>query len=198
MARTIASSLADLIYATSNNSNTDPSEVYPFYAVEALFYDGSNATPSRPLRLWTGIGDRTINSETYTGTGSLLTVDGLEEVADLKATNATITLSGLDSTILTHALTEPYQGRTCNIYFGVTNTTSVLPMFTGFMDVMQIEDTPEGSTITMSIESKLVLLERPNVVRHTKAYHQSLTGNSTDTFFNYLVSLQDKEIIWGR
>lgn len=198
MARSISSSLADLLYATSNNSNTDPSEVYPFYAVEAMFYDATNATPSRPLRLWTGVGDRTIDSNTYTGTGSLLTIDGLQEVADLTATSATVTLSGLDSTILTHALEEPYQGRKCTIYFGTTNTTSVLPVFSGFMDVMTINDTPEGSTISLTIESKLILLERPNVIRHTQDYHKSLTGNSTDIFFDYLVTLQDKEIIWGR
>ena len=56
MSRTINSSLLTALTG---------SVVEPFYAVE-LFFD------SETLRLWTGIGDRTINSNTYLGTGSLL------------------------------------------------------------------------------------------------------------------------------
>jgi hypothetical protein len=51
-------------------------EVQPFYAVELLFDSGA-------VRLWTGYGDRTINSQTYVAAGTLLNIQGLGEVADL-------------------------------------------------------------------------------------------------------------------
>jgi hypothetical protein len=60
-------------------------EVQPFYAVEMAFDSGT-------VRLWTGYGDRTINSETYVGAGSLLNIQGLGEVADLSAKAITISL----------------------------------------------------------------------------------------------------------
>ncbi len=52
--------------------------VEPYYAIELLFDNG-------PVRLWTGIGDRTVNSNTYTGTGALLSVGPADEVNDLSA-----------------------------------------------------------------------------------------------------------------
>ena len=78
--------------------------VEPYYAVELFFDNGT-------LRFWTGIGDRTIDSNTYTGTGSLLSVGPSEEVSDLSAKSMSLTLTGLDSSIISLALQEPYQRR---------------------------------------------------------------------------------------
>jgi hypothetical protein len=86
-------------------------EVQPFYAVEMLFDSGA-------VRLWTGYGDRTINSETYVGAGTLLNIEGLAEVADLSAKAITISLSGIAGELVSLALQEPYQRRVCRVYFG--------------------------------------------------------------------------------
>mgnify|MGYP006230226261 FL=1 len=51
-------------------------EIEPFYAVKMAF-------PTATLYLWTGYGDKTINSETYIGSGNLLSIDGLAEASDL-------------------------------------------------------------------------------------------------------------------
>lgn len=59
-----------------------------YYAVE-LFFDGGT------VRVWTGVGDKVINGNTYTGTGSLLGISGLEENDDLSSPGVNITLSGL-------------------------------------------------------------------------------------------------------
>ena len=77
----------------------DADQIEPFYAVDLAFETAN-------VRLWTGYGDKTINSNTYTGSGSLLTIEGLEEASDLSARGTTLTLSGISSTILTYALTE--------------------------------------------------------------------------------------------
>ena len=45
-------------------------DVEAFIAVDLSF-------DSEDLRLWTGLGDKTINSETFTGAGNLIGIQGL-------------------------------------------------------------------------------------------------------------------------
>ena len=73
------------------------------------------------LFLYTGLGTITIGSDTYTGVGSLLNFSNVEESADIGAKSVSITLSGVPSTNLSLALTEPYQGREVTILFGIRN-----------------------------------------------------------------------------
>lgn len=163
--------------------------VQPFYAIELLF-------DTAPVRLWTGYGDRTIDGDTYTGSGGLLGISGLEEAGDLSAKGVTLTLSGISSSIISLALAEPYQGRSCRILFGVTNVNSFVEVFSGLMDVMTIEDSGETSSIALTVESKLVALERAVIRRYTHESQQALFAG--DTFFSFVTDLQDKEIVWGR
>ena len=171
--------------------NDDSIEV--FYAVDLTFDSGD-------IRMWTGYGDKTINSETYTGTGNLLSIDGLEEASDLSARGTTLTLNGLDSTIVTYALTEEYQGRLARIYWGIGNNT--VEVFSGYMDKMTIQDSGETATISLTVESRLISLERPNIRRYTRESHaavraaKGLTGS--DTMFDWVTKLQDKPVVWGR
>ena len=171
----------------------DGDEIEVFYAVD-LDFDSGN------LRLWTGYGDKTINSQTYTGTGNLLTIDGLEEASDLSARGTTLTLNGLDTSIVTYALTEEYQGRLVTIYWGVgTNTVEV---FSGYMDKMTIQDSADSATISLTVESRLIALERPNIRRYTRESHAGVRTakglSGSDTFFDWVTKLQDKQIVWGR
>lgn len=171
----------------------DGDEVEVFYAVDLAFDSGN-------MRLWTGYGDKTINSQTYTGTGNLLTIDGLEEASDLSARGTTLTLNGLDSTIISYALGEEYQGRLVTIYWGVgTNTVEV---FSGYMDKMTIQDAAESATISLTVESRLIALERPNIRRYTRESHAGIRTakglSGSDTFFDWVTKLQDKQIVWGR
>lgn len=165
------------------------SEVEPYYAVELDF-------DSTPLRLWTGYGDLTIGGSSYTGTGSLLTIDGLEEANDLSAKGITLTLSGISSSIVSLALQEPYQRRTAKIYFGTRDTTVPIEAFSGFMNTMSIQDGGDTSTITLTVDSKLVALERSSNRRYTHENHTA--RHSGDTFFSFVSQLQDRDVVWGR
>lgn len=171
----------------------DGDEIEVFYAVDLAFDSGN-------MRLWTGYGDKTINSQTYTGTGNLLTIDGLEEASDLSARGTTLTLNGLDSTIINYALTEEYQGRLVTIYWGVGSET--VEVFSGYMDKMTIQDTAERATISLTVESRLIALERPNIRRYTRESHAGVRTakglSGSDTFFDWVTKLQDKQIVWGR
>ena len=197
MSRTIDSGL---LAALTGNS------VEPFYAVELLFdvkttidVDG-NPIDLGPMRMWTGLGTRTINvrgtDQVFAGTGALLNIAAAEEVADLSAKAMTISLSGIDTSLISLALQEPYQRRKARVYMGEKNVSSVVEIFSGQMDTMQITDEPDMSTVIMTIESKLVELERSRNWRYTDESHKS--RHSDDTFFSYLQSIQDQKVAWGR
>ena len=168
-------------------------EIEVLYAVDLAFDSGN-------LRLWTGYGDKTINSQTYQGTGNLLAIDGLEEASDLSARGTTLTLNGLDTSIISYALTEEYQGRLVTIYWGVGSET--VEVFSGYMDKMTIEDSSESATISLTLESRLIALERPNIRRYTRESHAGVRAakglSGSDTFFDWVTKLQDKQIVWGR
>ena len=164
-------------------------EVLPFYAVEMVF-------DSAPVRFWTGYGDRTISGDTYIGTGNLLSITGLDEVNDLSAKSVTLQLSGVSSTLVSLALQEPYQRRVCKVYFGTTDTSTPIEVFSGLMDVMTIEDGGETSVISLKVESKLIRLEKASNWRYTNESQKS--RYSSDTFFAYVSNLQDRDIVWGR
>lgn len=177
--------------------------IEPYYAVELLFDDEDGTSSSeagyagnRAIRLWTGFGDRTIGGNTYVGTGSLLQISGLEEVADLSAKGASVTLSGISSSIMSLALQEPYQGRAANILMGEASVASAITTFGGIIDEMPINDDATSVTINLTIESKMISLQRNNVRRYTSANHN--LRHPGDTFFDWVPQLADMEIVWGR
>ena len=163
--------------------------VEPFYAVEMNF-------DTAPVRLWTGFGDRTIDGQTYTGTGSLLEIGGLDEVADMSAKSATLRLSGLDTSLISLAYAEPYQRRKCRILFGVIGVNDFIEVFSGSMNQMAIEEDGQTAIISLVVDSKMVELQRNRVRRYTNETLQAEYAG--DTFFSYTSDLQDKEIVLGR
>lgn len=170
----------------------DDEVVYPFFAIELLF-------DSAPIRLWTGAGEATIDGESYIGTGNLLNVSSIEETSEIAVRGATITLSGMSSEVISLALQSPYQGRVCNIYFGVVDGSTysnLTQIFSGYMDEMNIDEGPDFGTIELKVENKLVDLERARTRRYTSEYQKSVYPG--DKGFDFVESLQDKKVVWGR
>jgi len=190
--------------------------VYPFFAVE-LQFDGANT-----IRMWTGQGTLVLQDGTqWIGTGNLLDISSIEETAEMAVKGATITLSGVPSELLSLALSEPYQGRVCNIYFGTFSTGAILQesgsfillqdgskiliestktgfnqLFTGYMDQMNISDGGDAATIELMVENRLIDLERARVARFTSSYQKSVYPG--DLGLDFIEDLQDKKISWGR
>lgn len=165
--------------------------VYPFYAVE-LKFDGD-----RVLRMWTGVGTLSFQGNNWVGTGLLLNIDTVEETTEIAAKGARITLSGVPSETVSLALGEPYQGRVCNIYFGMTgDKTKITNIFSGYMDQMNIEEGAETATIELLVENKLVDLERSRVARFSSSYQKSIYAG--DKGLDFVEDLQNKDIVWGK
>ena len=168
---------------------------------QALFLAVKAEFDTSDIRLWTGVDDLTIDSETYTGAGTLLSIGNVEENSDLSSKSLSISLSAMDSTVLNYALTESYQNRNITLFLGyvmggTNEVAGTLVLFKGRMVNLTVTDTPDGSTVTVQSESRLIDLERPSNFSYTKESQNFL--NSGDTCFNRVASLQDKEIVWGK
>jgi hypothetical protein len=195
----------------------EANEIQPFFGVQ-LYLD------SQPLYFWTGLGDLTIGGITYLGTGQFLSISEMEETAEIAAKGAVITLSGIPSNLISLAITEPYQGRICKIMFGAIDAnreyllaedgsyilredsgriditsgeaTPAVELFSGYIDRMDIDEGPDTSTIAISIESRLIDLERARIFRFTDQSQKSRHPN--DRGLEFVEDLQDKQFNWGR
>lgn len=178
--------------AITNRLGADHQEL--FFAIKAEF-DTSD------ILVWTGKDDLVIASETYTGAGSLLSIGGIEDGRELKSTGLTVGLSGMDSTVLNYALTENYQNRFLTLFMGYlmggsNEVAGTIVLFKGRMTTLTINDDPNGSTIVIDAENRLIDLNRPSNLRYTKESQEFLyTG---DTGLDRINQIQDKEIVWGR
>lgn len=184
-----------------------------------------NTILSAPLYFWTGIGDTTIDGITYTGTGNLMQISSIKETAEIQAAGANLTLSGIPADMLSLALSVPYQGRIGKIKFGlidadnnlleletafnmllesgidiglesVDQSNVLVDMFVGYMDQMNIDESAETSIISLSLESKLLDLDRPVIRRYNNESQKALFPN--DKAFEFLNDLQGKDLSWGR
>ncbi len=204
---------ADMVTALSD------AEIQIFFAVQLNF-------DSQQLNLWTGLGEISIDGNTYTGAGNFLTFSSIDETSEIAAKGAVITLTGIPSDLLSLALSEPYQGRVCRIYFGVLdaktfyllqenadliedengvgigidfNTAAddvITEIFGGYIDQMNITEEAETCTIGVSVESKLIDLERQRTFRYTSESQKAKYPN--DLAFDFVEDLQDKKFSWGR
>lgn len=177
-------------FATAVSNAIAGDEVTVFWACDLLF-DSPNE-----LRFWSGIGDLSLDGQTYTGAGNLLGISELRESSDIAAYGATLTLSGIPSNLVHLALAEPYQGRRAFVKFGVDvgGTRTAVTLFTGEMDEMNISLGPETATISLDVESRLVDLNRPRIRRYTDADQQA--EYSGDLAFAFVTRLQDEDLQW--
>jgi hypothetical protein len=168
--------------------------ICPILLVEALFDSGT-------VRMWSGFGDLSWGG-TWIGAGNLLGIGDVTEASELRATGLDVSLSGIPSEMLALALSEPYQDREARVYLGVfdTNTGALLAdpylVFGGRMDVMQIEDGGQSAKISISVESKLIDLERGRERRWEDADQTAFFPG--DRFFKFVQSVQDVTLTWGR
>jgi len=176
---------------------------------------------SETLYMWNGYGSLVYDGKTYLGGGNLINISPYQETQELQAQGLQFSLSGIPTTLISTALQESYQGRECRIYFAIVNlgdgallaedgsyilqengskiyleagAISVYRFFTGLMDTMDISDDGSESRIVLSAENILTLLKRRKVSYYTHEEQLALYPN--DLGFEFVSSLQDKEIIW--
>lgn len=185
MARSLPAALATELSAT---------ELKPFYAVELAFDSGT-------VRFWTGYGDITASGEEWTGSGTIMGLTNSVEADDLSANNVTLSFSGIESSFVAIALTQNYRGRSAKIYLGCLDAenqpvSNLYQLFAGRMDIMTINEDGKTATMTISIENVLVDLERARMRKYTDEEQRKRYPG--DNSLEFVATLQDKQIAWGR
>lgn len=175
---------------TGSPSNFQSSSHHLFHAVEFSFDTGD-------VRLWSGYTDLQIDGDTYLGTHGLLGITSVSESGGISAEGIMITISGLDSTLLSQALNENYQFRPLTVHIGSISSDGTVQsyiLFRGRMSSAAITDNANKMTIVISGESRLVDLERTRSSLYTDQQQRDI--KSGDAFFDQIVNIQDREIVW--
>ena len=193
---------------TAGNAGAKNTWIVPANAPDEVWYKCANHSGmggrikvvDPAVRLWTGYGIITINSQQYLGSGELGSISSIGESDKIEAKGISLSLTGIPSNLITSAVYETYQNRDCSVYFGclVNGELTVQPyeIFTGLMDTFNISQNGTTSTISLSVESSLINLKRTKISRYTNEDQLALTNN-TDTSLRYVADLQNKEILWG-
>lgn len=164
----------------------------------AIFFEAQ--FPSGFLRLWSGLGEITWNSQVWTGAGNLMGIGAIEESADVVATGTTISLSGIPTDLVSLCLADARQGMPGKVWIGFMSAAGAVisdPIlaFAGRLDVPSIMDGAERCEIQITYESRLIDLNRAREFRYTHESQQVFSAG--DRGFEYVSGLQDKEVRWG-
>lgn len=190
--------------------------LYPIYFMEAEFASGT-------LRLWTGVGDRIWNGQTWQGIGWLVGFSEIQETTEIRATALSVSLNGVSTELLGSALTEVRENKPGKIWMGLLSTGTAIGnpstpevigstgktigtpqgqllddpilVFSGRCDLSQIDVDPANPMIRIQYENRLIDLERPRVYRYTHEDQQIFFPG--DRFFEYMAGQVDQTLVWG-
>ena len=130
---------------------------------------------SGDVRIHTNIGDVIFDSEVYQGVGDLGKITPIEENQELSASSLTVSLSGVNPSLLASFLTEDFHGRPATVFFGFKNSSNVLIdafiVFKGFMDSDNIV-VGETGTISLKLTNNLALWDRTKLSHYNNEDHQ--------------------------
>jgi len=149
--------------------------------------------------VWTGLGNLQFGGETYLGIGDLGRITPVKEVGEeIRANMVSFQLTGIPTELISTALGAQYQGRSAKLWLGFISGGALIEdpilLFDGRMDIMDIDEGPEKSTITITAESRLADLNRARVRRFTNEDQQYFYPN--DKFLEYVAAIQNVEIVW--
>ena len=158
------------------------------------------------IYLWSGRGVVTWGGNTYYGivlpNGAVLgTISELSESSDLQAQSVSVSLSGIPPALVQQVIAECRPGLGARIFLGGLDleTGAILDSpvcaWGGYTDIPVISDDGLTATVTISVESRLVDLQRSPQWRYTHQDQQLFSPG--DLGFIFVGALQTQGITWG-
>jgi hypothetical protein len=148
--------------------------------------------------VWTGVGSLVYGGNTYLGVGSLGKIDRIQEGVDVHAYGTTVTLSGINPTLLAEALGDIQLGAAATISLALLdasgNVLNAYTVFSGVVDKPTVSPGLKEVSISLALETKLSNLSRATNRRYTAA-DQNLYYPS-DTAFLWVEQLNDQALKW--
>ena len=164
----------------------------------ALFVQATFANET--IYAWSGRGNIDWNGQTWIGTGSLLNISTIEESSTVEAKGISISLSGIDNTLLQECLAQFQVSLPVYVYFALFDASNnLLPSpvlsFSGRTDQPTIDMDVQTSTITIACESVLMDMNVPVPYRYDAP--TQLIFAPDDLAFSYVNSIQNIPIYWN-
>lgn len=176
------------------------------YVVRVSLDDGDGLAETIPG--WTTFGPfgyygfyyRIINGgSTYLGVGSLGSIGDINEGVEVKADGTTVTLSGIDPTLLNDCLADIQLGAPATLWFALFSNGAIVgkpyPLFVGTVDRPTIPIGSDTISITLALENRMANLQRPSNRRYTAG--DQMYYYPTDSGFNWIETLNDVSLVWG-
>ncbi len=182
MARNLSTQMIQAI--TSN-------EVVPCILVDLTLTTGVT-------HIWSGVGSISYNGNTYAGVGSLGSIGDVTEGVDVKAEGTSITLSGIDPSLMQDSLNDIQLGAPVTLWFAIFENgaiTAAQVLYTGTVDRPVIPVSPESISITLALENRMLNLQRPSNRRYTSSDQRYLYPD--DIGFHWVELLSDMALRWG-
>lgn len=164
-----------------------------------LLFQGEFA--DQTIYAWTGVGDLSWNGQTWKGTGEFLQAGDIEEGVELQASSVSVTLTGIQSALLSEVLQEAQSNADGRIYLGLLDDTGVLigdpyQIYRGRLDVPSVADGGQTGTIKITYQSFLVDLFRKRSLRYTDAKQKTLFPD--DKGLEYSTAIAQWNEQWGK
>ncbi len=152
------------------------------------------------INLWSGVGDISWDSKTWTGMGQLLMIKPARETTGVIATGLTISLTGVDPAFISLALIEARQNKPVSCWFGFLDSSGVViidpyKFFTGLFNYIVIDEAETSAIITVTAENDLIKLQQPRIRRYTDQDQQAEFDG--DLGFIHVSGLQEWNGYWG-
>lgn len=168
-------------------------ELRSVYFFRAEFDSGTGAFHTR-------LGDIIFEGVTYKGIGSLGSISAIEESSEIQANNVRVTLSGIDGTNITIALTEKYQNKPCLIHYGLLDdnyalVVSPVLIFKGALDTMDIS-VGDVATVSVLCQNRFADWQKAKPRYYTDTEQKKLFPG--DRGFELMQESQERKILWGR
>jgi len=172
------------------------------------------------IRYTTAPSNVAYDSQTWTGIGGVIEFEPPPETADPAGQSCRISLSGVNTAVITEILTEKLRGRDCKLYWGQldiaagTVVDDAIEAFAGLMNApWTIEHTPSDTAgrgtvrVTTTFVSQLARFLFRRMVRTNVSSLREMQARSSrdiyveanpDIFFSTVPDLVGRPVYWGR
>lgn len=155
--------------------------------------------PGGAVRLWTGVGSLSYDSETWLGAGHLGSIDKVADSLEKDDIGVELTLDYLDDDLRNEVVTNDPIGADASIYMALMasdgTVSEAYEIFPGFIDEITILDAGQSGAIKVRLASELARMARPLSFNLTDAHQQTLFPG--DKGCEYAARM-NQPILWGR
>ncbi len=154
-----------------------------------------------PVLAHTGVGDLIINGETYFGVGNLGSIDAITDDNTTSPSQLSLTLSGLDSTLLSQTLNERNNNKAARIMLVALDederAASAALIFTGKTTRQVYNHNRAEASVEVTLADRLVDWSRSATDRFTDESHRAAPRSLGDRILRFVLQMVERPIYWG-